>query len=69
MGTCSRLDDDLDFKKFVCNEKRQKTITQEVLFNDKDIHARLNKWIFINNLIDDRNGTNSTNMQDLHCHS
>jgi hypothetical protein len=40
----------LDVQSIKRDEKRQKNVIEEVLFNDKDIHAKLNEWKYVNGL-------------------
>lgn len=46
----------------------QKNITEEVLFNHKDINVRLNNLKYVNNLMNVWDGANKPNMQDVLYH-
>ena len=59
----------LDIEKFNADANRQTNIIQEVSCNELTIHIRSNKWKSVNGLMDDWDGADSPNMQDVLRHS
>ena len=58
----------LDVWSFEVNKKWREIVPQEVLFNNKDIHAKLNDWKYVNSLMDYRDRANSSSLQDILCY-